>query len=120
MGKGWYRVNDTNGKEYAIFSLSNAPEVSPVWCKHMDLHFHPHIAEEFIQKGNTRLLLNIYSFVFRSVMKITHELKGVQLCKIYSNDDLTAMVYKGFASRLSGKYDVKFYGRWIEILKKDK
>ena len=85
----------------------------------MNIHIPPHIEEEIVKNGDVGLLLSIYTFVFRSVLKITHELRGVKLCKIYSANELTAMVYQKFASNLSTKfgYEVKLYGKWIEIKK---
>lgn len=115
----WYRVKDANDVEYAVFSLIDAPKTAPRTCKHMNINILPHIAEEIVENGNVGLLLRVYTFVFNAVLEITHELRGVKLCKIYSDNELTAMVYKKFASNLSTKfeYEVKFYGRWIEIKK---
>ena len=59
----WYRVKDTNGTEYAVFSLIDAPKHAPRACKHMNIHIPPHIEEEIVKNGDVGLLLSIYTFV---------------------------------------------------------
>ena len=111
-------VGKDGNVEYAIFSLVDAPFCKPAAaCKHMELHIRENISLEIIEKGNFGFLLNIYRFVFSTVLEITHELKGVKLCKIYSDDALTKMVYKKFADGLGDNYTVKSYRNWIEIRK---
>ena len=112
----WYRVVDakTGEVEYALFSLRDAPEFS----KHMELNITEHSIEEIEERGNFSLLLHILEYVFSAVLKITHELRDVKLCKIYSSDPMMNMVYRSFADKLGPGYEVKTYRNWIEILKK--
>lgn len=119
---GWYQVKDANGKEYATFSLIDAPKPAPRYCKHMEINFSAAFTDECLASGNIVLLWRVYRFVFQSVLSITHDLKGVRLCKIYSANEITALVYRKFADELSEKYPykTKFYGRWIEIEKQGK
>lgn len=119
-GKGgnWYQVIDSDNKGYAVFSLMDVPNPAPNYCKHMDINLRSEIAEEVFENGNTTLLLEIYNFVFQSVLEISHESKNVKLCKIYSATEQLALVYTAFADNLSANYDVTYYQRWIEIRKK--
>ena len=112
----WYRVVDAKtGKiEYALFSLRDAPKYS----KYMEFVITSHTAGEVKERPNFALLLNILGYVFGAVLEITHELRGVKLCKIYSSDPLFHMVHLAFANKLGPDYEVKIYGNWIEILKK--
>ena len=112
----WYRVVDakTGEVEYALFSLRDAPKFS----KHMELNITKHSIEEIEERGNFSLLLHILEYVFSAVLKITHELRDVKLCKIYSSDPMMNMVYRSFADKLGPGYEVKTYRNWIEILKK--
>lgn len=117
----WYNVVDakTGEIEYAIFSLLDVPHVpSPKYCKHMDLHLREDLTSKIVSEGKVSLLLDIYLFVFNAVLEISHQQKKVKLCKIYSDDALTSLVYEKFANRLGDQYDVKFYKNWIEIHKK--
>lgn len=117
LGDGhWYLVADAKDStvEYAVFSLVDAPHAG----KHMDLHFPENAVEKMLVAGKMSLLLDIYAFVFDTVLEITHNLKGVKLCKIHSHDEMTRLVYGKFADRLSERYEVKLYGKWMEILKK--
>lgn len=116
----WYHViGKTDKRKYAIFSLFDVPR-SPAYCKHMDLHILPHITEEIMEHGNFTVLLDIYYFVFSAVLEIAHETKGVELCKIYSDDTSLKMVYSKFANKLGDDYAIKSYGNWIEIHKNPK
>lgn len=116
---GWYQVKDATGRECATFSLIDVPAPTPQYCKHMEIRISSGVLEECIENGNSALLFGIYRFVFRTVLSITHELKGVRLCKIYCADERISLVYGKFAHELSEKfsYKTKFYGRWIEIEK---
>lgn len=116
----WYRVIDAknNDMEYAVFSLIDAPHARPPSCKHLNIHIPENIWEQIIENRDMALLANIFAFVFQSVLKITHELKGVNLCKIYSHGEKTRAFYQKFTQSLGTAYEVKSYGNWIEILKK--
>lgn len=114
----WYVVTDDAKKVYAFFSLIDAKFAKPASGKHMDLKFTEEVTEDIIENGNMSLLLDIYAFVFNTVLTMTHDLAGVGVCKIHSHDDMTRMVYNSFARELGGEYDVKNYGKWLEIHKK--
>lgn len=109
------------GDEYGIFRLIPVVPPNPTFCKHMELLIYQNAAEKIINDGDLKLLLRIYRFVFDSVLKITHELKGAELCKLYSDNRLLSMVYRDFSQNLSKKhYEVKIYGNWIEVKKSEK
>lgn len=114
-----YLVFDKD-REYATFRLIDAPFLKPEpGCKNMELKVHEEVAWE-INSSNIALLIAIFRFVFDSVLEITHELKGYRLCKMYSDDAVIGLAYRGFASHPSIKksYDVKIYRGWVEIRKK--
>ena len=112
-----YSVSDGK-RDCAVFLLIEA-SVHPSFCKQLELTIHQNILDEVREKGNFALLLRIYRFVFNSALEITHEKKGLQLCKLYSRGDVAILVYRQFAAKLNrDHYDVKWYGAWIEIRKK--
>ncbi len=113
-------IGKHDDKEYATFSLIYAHFARPAACKHMELHILQDTAKQIQEKGEIVLLVEICRFVFRSVLKITHEEKGVALCKIYSADRFTREIYRMFASNLDEDYEVKFYRKWMEIKKTKK
>ena len=105
-------------RDYAIFRLIEA-RIHPPFCKQLELNIHQEVMDEVMQEGNLALLLRIYRFVFHSALEITHEKKGIQLCKLYSRGEMAILVYRKFAAELNrDQYDVKWYGAWIEIRKK--
>lgn len=116
----WYLVTDAadESNEYAIFSLIDARHAKPAAGKHMELKFRADVSTEILGNDNVELLLDIYAFVFYTVVDISHNLDGVNVCKIHSHDKFTRMVYDSFAEKLGAEYIVKKYGKWIEILKK--
>ena len=115
-----YLVIDAKNSEkvYATFSLLDASRADPAAYKHMDMELQENVAQEILGNNNISLLLDILSFVFDAVLKITHEVNEVKLCKIHSHDTLTRLVYKLIGDRLGDTYEVKSYGKWVEILKK--
>ena len=112
-------IGKDDGREYAIFSLLYTPYTRPAFCKHLALDILQVTATEILA-GNIVLLRDICDFVFRAVLKITHEEKGAELCKIYSSNIKVITVYRKFAAELGDEYEVKSYRNWLEILKKDK
>lgn len=100
-----------------MFYLIDSSAARPPSCKHLELKFLEEVTEDILERGDVSLLLGIYAFVFDVVLKITHELNSIQLCKIYSHDYMTKMVYRKFADKLGDDYTVKSYGNWIEIKK---
>ncbi|MCH9757801.1 MAG: hypothetical protein K0U19_01675 [Proteobacteria bacterium] len=109
-------------KKYGTFRLTLVLPPNPDYGKHMDLHIYQDISEKIIHNGEVNLLLDIYQFVFDSVLEITHEKNGADLCKLYSNNELVSMVYHSFSDALEQKnknlYEIKRYRNWIEIRKK--
>ena len=120
IGDQLYAVNIRGKKDCAVFRLIEAPNASPPSCKQLDLHIFQEVSDNAIAKYDVAFLLQIYGFVFEACLEITHENKGIALCKLYSRGELNSMVYRAFATKLSRKrYDVKWYGPWIEISRKD-
>ena len=115
-----YLVIDAKNSEkvYATFSLLDASRAAPPAYKHLDMNIQENVAQEIIENNNFSLLLDIFDFVFASVLKITHEVNEVELCKIHLHDFNTRSIYQMFADQLNNNYEVKSYGKWIEILKK--
>jgi len=106
-------------KELGSFRLKDLGK--PDYCKHMDLTIYQETTEEIVNRGNFPLLLRIYRFVFNSVLKITHEEKGFNLCKLYSQSDLLGMIYHKFANELNKRdYVIKRSGNLVEISKSEK
>ena len=78
-----YLVIDAKNSEkvYATFSLLDASRADPSAYKHMDMEIQENVAQEIIENNNISLLLDILGFVFDAVLKITHEVNEVKLCK---------------------------------------
>ena len=115
-----YLVIDAKNSEkvYATFSLLDASRAAPPAYKHLDMNIQENVAQEILENGDISLLMDILSFVFAAVINITHEEKEVKLCKIHSHGFNTRSIYQMFADQLNNNYEVKSYGKWIEIFKK--
>ena len=104
----------------AIFDIIN---VLGIYNKILRVDIFPKNAKKFNSPKDILKLIELYYFIFHSILGITKKEK-LEKFKIYSQENTVFLIFMGFAKKVQEEfkdmYQTKIYGNWIEILIKKK